>query len=231
MAATRSAPVSARTVVGLVAAIVMADVVGNVLPPEEARVPIKLALLVVLVAWARRSVGLSWDELGFARAHLRAGLRLGGAAAALITTVIALAVVAPGTGSGFANNEIANASTVRQVLTALVLIPLGTALFEETIFRGVLLGVLLRRQTRVAAIVTSSVLFGLWHVGPALSDANGASGAATLGIVVGTVVVTAAAGVGFAWLRLRSESLAAPVIAHFALNSVAYIGAALALHR
>jgi len=231
MATTPKPTVSTRMVVGLVAAMAVSDIVGNVLAPEAARVPVKLGILVALLVWARSSVGLSWDELGLAREHLAAGLRLGGVAAATVAAVIAVLVVDPTTRSAFESSDIANASTTRQVLMVLVVIPLGTVLFEETIFRGVLLGVLLRASTQRTAVIVSSVLFGFWHVLPALSDASGKSGATTVGVVVGTVGITTAAGVLFAWLRLRSQSLAAPVLAHIATNSLAYIGAVIALHR
>jgi membrane protease YdiL (CAAX protease family) len=223
MATTRSAPVSTGIVLGLVAAIAVVDIVGNVLAPEAARVPVKLVILVALVAWSRRCVGLSWDELGLARDHLGAGLRLGGVAAGIVAAAIAVLVSVPGTRSSFDSSAIAHASTTRQVLMVLVIIPIGTALFEETIFRGVLLGVLLRAWTRRTAVVVSSVLFGFWHLVPALSDANGQSGAATIGVVVGTIAATPVAGLVFASLRLRSGSLAAPVLAHIATNSLTYL--------
>jgi membrane protease YdiL (CAAX protease family) len=223
MATTRSAPASTGTVLGLVAAIAVADVVGNVLVPEAARVPIKLVIVVALVGWSRRQVGLSWDELGLAREHVGTGLRLGGIAAGIVAAVLALLVIVPGTRSSFESSDIAHASTTRQVLMVLVIIPVGTAIFEETIFRGVLLGVLLRAWTRRTAVVVSSVLFGFWHLVPALSDASGQSGAATIGVVVGTIAVTTVAGVVLAWLRLRSGSLAAPVLAHIATNSLTYL--------
>jgi len=74
------------------------------------------------------------------------------------------------------------------------------------------------------------VLFGLWHVAPAiasaddnaaLADVASASGglAAT---VVATVVTTTVAGFALCWLRLRSRSLLAPALAHVATNSVAF---------
>ncbi len=231
MATTRGAPVSTRIVIGLVVAIAAADVVGNVLPPESARVPIKLGILLALVVWARRFVGLSWEELGLARVHLRAGLRLGGCAAGVIGLVVTVLVADPNTRSSFEQRDIATASTTHQLLMMLVIIPLGTALFEEVIFRGVLLGVLLRVYSQRRAVIVSSVLFGFWHLVPALSGANGESGAATVGVVVGTIAVTSAAGVAFAWLRLRSGSLAAPVLAHVATNSLAYLGAVIAVQR
>ena len=46
-----------RTVVGLVVAIAAADVVANVLVPEGAKVPLKLAIASGFVAWARWSAG------------------------------------------------------------------------------------------------------------------------------------------------------------------------------
>ena len=47
--------------------------------------------------------------------------------------------------------------------------------------------------------------------------------------MVGTIAVTTVAGVLFAWLRLRSGSLVAPILAHIATNSFAYVGALVAL--
>lgn len=53
-------------------------------------------------------------------------------------------------------------------------IPRGTALGEEAMFRGALLGLFLRRHTRPTAVLASSTRFGLWHVLPTLDtlDAN-----------------------------------------------------------
>ena len=69
MGTTRTRPVSARIVVGLVVAIAFADVVANVLTPESARVPVK-------VGDPRRARGLGSSpdrtQLGRARARARA---------------------------------------------------------------------------------------------------------------------------------------------------------------
>jgi membrane protease YdiL (CAAX protease family) len=40
-------------------------------------------------------------------------------------------------------------------------------------------------------------------------------------VVLGSVAVTFVAGLIFCWLRLRSRSLIAPVMAHFATNGLA----------
>ena len=113
---------------------------------------------------------------------------------------------------------------------ALVRIPIGTALFEELLFRGVLLALLLILFRPGLAVACCSVLFGLWHVLPALgfADANaglGSGGGADVVAVVVTVVVTALAGVVLACVRLRSGSLVAPGIVHAMVNATALVAA------
>jgi membrane protease YdiL (CAAX protease family) len=82
----------------------------------------------------------------------------------------------------------------------------------------------------LAAVLFSSVLFGFWHVIPALDSIQTnpagdlASGSvAVAGIVAGQVLATAAAGSVLAWLRFRANSLVAPITVHFAINSIAYM--------
>jgi uncharacterized protein len=119
----------------------------------------------------------------------------------------------------------------------LVVIPLGTVLPEELAFRGLLLVLLERRHGVVAATVASSGLFGLWHVLASLG--GGATNAAIAGVVggdtIGTVVrvvatvgFTSAAGAVLCWLRLRSGSLIAPMLAHWTVNGLGVIVALIA---
>ncbi|MGS0686429.1 CPBP family glutamic-type intramembrane protease, partial [Nakamurella sp. GG22] len=84
-------------------------------------------------------------------------------------------------------------------------------------------------RTVVAATAVSSVLFGLWHVLPALGggaaneSVSGVVGGGTGGsvfLVVGTVLFTTAAGVVFGVLRDRSDSLLAPIGLHWAVNGI-----------
>ena len=114
----------------------------------------------------------------------------------------------------------------------LVVIPLGTVIPEEFAFRGVLWGLLRRRSGRWTATVVSSVLFGFWHVAPALAGGaanqavDEAVGGGPLGVLVrvaGTVLFTAAAGVVFCELRVRSGSLLAPMLAHWSVNGLGVI--------
>lgn len=211
--------ITTRTVAGLVVAIAATDVFANVVVPENARVPVKLVLLVAFVAWARRSAHLSWDVLGLDPQHLRRGLLFGAIAMLVIGAGIAMLVAIPWSRDYFESSDVASDSTALHWLMPLVIIPLGTALFEETLFRGVLFGALLQTYPQRIAVGVSAVVFGLWHLVPEISAAAG------LGEIIGTVAFTTAVGVLFAVIRLWARHLAAPVMTHTATNSFAYVAA------
>jgi membrane protease YdiL (CAAX protease family) len=118
------------------------------------------------------------------------------------------------------------------LVNAAVVIPLGTVVFEEVAFRGVLWGLVRDRHGTVWATAVSSVLFGCWHVLPSLrlGEVNpavaavvgpGAGGRALA--VAGAVVFTTVAGVLLCELRRRSGSLLAPVALHWAVNGLGVI--------
>jgi len=74
------------------------------------------------------------------------------------------------------------------------------------------------------------LVFGVWHVVPALHSHRhnpGAAGAVDgLGgraaLVGGTVAATAATGLALCALRVRTQSVVAPIIVHAAINGVAF---------
>jgi membrane protease YdiL (CAAX protease family) len=112
----------------------------------------------------------------------------------------------------------------------LVRIPFGTVVWEEVAFRGVLLAALLRVLSPPAATAASSALFGIWHIRPtlsALAENDVVDGAVLAGgAVLLACLATAATGVLFTWLRLRSGSLLAPALLHLATNSLGTLAAA-----
>jgi membrane protease YdiL (CAAX protease family) len=116
-----------------------------------------------------------------------------------------------------------------------VSIPLSTVIFEEVAFRGVLWGLLEADHGVLVATSVSSVLFGVWHILPALKLARtntavrgdrDSSGTRALLTVLGTVLFTTVAGVLFAELRRRSGSLVAPMVLHWAANGLGVLAAA-----
>jgi membrane protease YdiL (CAAX protease family) len=186
------------------------------------------ATALLLARWD----GCSWSELGLGRASLRAGLRWSLALAVVVLLGYAAAAWLPLTRPAFLDARVAGLSGGDVLVRCLVRIPLGTALLEEVGFRGVLYAMLARRRGVRAAVVVSSLLFGLWHVLPSrglhLDNAavHGLVGSGRLGAAVsvaGAVAGTALAGLVFCELRRRSASLLAPFVLHWATGAVALV--------
>jgi len=194
--------------------------------------PLAALLLLVLA----RVAGLTWEELGLGRQTLVRGLQVGLVAAVAVAIVYAAGVAIPFTRGAFRDTRYRlGLKTV--LYTALVAIPLGTVLFEEVAFRGVLWGLLSRSVGATSATVLSACLFGIWHVLPALDLARthtsvkgpstGAAHRRRITVaVLATIVFTAVAGIVFAELRRRSGSLVAPIGLHWATNGLGVLAAA-----
>jgi uncharacterized protein len=205
----------------------------NLLAPAVLYVPTALVVAVAAVLIAVRLGGCDARDLGLARADLGRGLRQGAVAMAVVAGLLAVGVALPATRELFADRRVDEHSVAALLYATLARIPLGTALLEETLFRGVLLGLGLRRWSRRVAVAWSSALFGLWHVLPAggLSGYNPVVADAVHGpagrlvVTAAAVAATALAGLVFCWLRLRAGSLLAPVMLHAATNSIAYAAA------
>jgi membrane protease YdiL (CAAX protease family) len=198
--------------------------------PERARPAAGLAAAAGLTALAR-AAGAGWRDLGVDPRDARSGLRWGTGAALAVTAATAAARAADRRGTAFSDARVAAASPAEVAAHLLVRIPLATALAEELVFRGVILGLATRARRPRDALVLSALTFGLWHVGAALHPARRHATAGVVGdrlapapaVVAGDVVATAIAGLGFGWLRLRSHSIVAPTMAHAAVNASAYV--------
>ena len=196
--------------------------------PRPVEILVKALLAVGFVAYAAIVLGLSSSELGLARHDVRRGFVVGGIAAGCILATIAVLVVVPASRGYFTSSRVRTDSSSLHWLEPLLFIPFGTVLFEELIFRGALLGATLRRFDTRGAVAVTSMVFGLWHLPDAI-DATSGSSLHVAAAAAGTILVTTAAGVLFALLRLRSASLVAPVLAHLAFDAGAYVVALAAL--
>jgi membrane protease YdiL (CAAX protease family) len=192
--------------------------------------PAGAAGLLAIARWA----GLSWAELGLGRGTWRRGLLWALAAIGAVAVVFAAGAALPLTRGAFRDTRY-QLGWGHALLIALLLIPLGTVLFEEVAFRGVLWGLLRRWHGTWTATLVSSALFGLWHVLPSLGLARSdeaigsAVGRGTSGqaiSVLGTVLFTSLAGVVFCELRRRSGSLLASAGLHWATNGLGVLAAA-----
>src|SRR6476469_1786281 len=126
--------------------------------------PVGAAGFLAIARWA----GLSWQELGLGRGTWPRGLIWAAGAIGAVAVVFALGAALPLTRDAFRDARY-HLGWEHALLTAFLLIPLGTVLFAEAAFRGVLWGLLRRGHRTWIATVISSALFGLWHVRPSLS--------------------------------------------------------------
>lgn len=206
--------------------------VANLVIGDRWYVSRNLVLTLLLIAGAL-ALGASLGDLGLAADQLGAGLRWGRVVVVVVAVAVALAAALAGRVKllgGLLSDQRANLPFPALVQAVLVRIPFGTALFEEVLFRGVLLFALFEVVSVPAAVVWSSVAFGLWHVAPTMVSLreNGIDPASVEGrsAIVGSVAVTTVAGVGFSWLLLGSGSLLAPILAHWATNALGLLAAA-----
>lgn len=209
--------------VGVLAAVAFAGRVG----PRHTMVVAGPVGAVAMLVVARRA-GLTRDDVGLDPRTWRRGAVYAAVSVAVVGAVYTVGVLVPATRAAFLDERYRD--DVRTALVnAVVVIPLGTVLFEEVAFRGVLWGLVRARHGTVRATAVSATLFGCWHVLPSLrlNEVNpavagvvgpGAGGRALA--VAGAVVFTGVAGVLLCELRRRSGSLLAPAGLHWAVNGL-----------
>ena len=198
-------PPSRTRVFVLAAALVAWN--GVVAPRLSARwlVPIHAALAGALAARTDAPLGLRPPAL---RRGVRLGLLVAGAVSMAVTSSTAVPLVRRGMRQRDLPRPVAGWLLVR--------IPVGTVWSEEAAFRGALGTVAAQVFGPSWGRVLQATAFGLSHV----ADARGAGES-----VAGTVLVTGAAGWAFGWLYDLSGSLAAPMLAHLAVNEAGAVAA------
>jgi membrane protease YdiL (CAAX protease family) len=177
---------------------------------------------LAFVAWKHQ---LSWTDVGLGRSTWVTGALWSVGIVVVVGTVIGIAGAVPRLHHLFADDRITEVSGAETARKALLDIPFGTVLIEEFAFRGVMLALVASLSTTTWAVVVTSVLFGLWHVSPALEmhDSHNATSGSSWVTVLGTVFFTGLSGVGFALLRLFTGSLFPPAALHWAANGTGVV--------
>ncbi|OBI42407.1 CPBP family intramembrane glutamic endopeptidase [Mycobacterium colombiense] len=155
-------------------------------------------------------VSITRAPLGLGPPRLRAGLRLGSLAALPTACAVAATTLLPPVRRSMAGRE--PPATAPDWL--LLRIPVATVWSEESAFRGALAAAGSAAFGQRGGRLLQAGAFGLSHI----ADAR-----ATGEPVAGTVLVTGIAGWLFGWLADRSGSLAAPMLAHLAINEAGAI--------
>jgi membrane protease YdiL (CAAX protease family) len=233
---TRRAAARARTldrsyILALVATAALLAY-GNLLSllPDERRADVLLwtnALATVAAVVFATACGLQASHLGLQVSARDARAAVIGVSIALPLAIppVAFILLAPWmTGAPVRADDIEHLSARGLAWRALVRIPLGTALPEEALFRGVLFALWHRAGGLRAAVGMSALAFALWHAVISLDTVSGAGTVdSTFAVGAGYLITLIALTVGgalFALLRWRTGSIAAPVMLHWTFNSV-----------
>jgi membrane protease YdiL (CAAX protease family) len=160
------------------------------------------------------------SDIGLSKKYLIPGLRLGllfGGLALLGMSLLFL--VSP---EAFRDDR-HNKGLIQIFYSVFIVLPFLTVLFEEILFRGVLLSLFLKKYSQVWSVVFSSVAFGFWHFLSAQNLNSAPKEAPGFLIVIVTIIFTAIGGMFLSWLRIRSKSLLAPIIFHWIINATGII--------
>jgi membrane protease YdiL (CAAX protease family) len=157
-------------------------------------------------------VAITRSPLGLRPPALWSGIRYGMAAGAAAALGVAAITALPPVRRAMAKRELP-AHPGRWLLLS---IPIGTVWPEEAAYRATLGSVAEAAFGPRNGRLLQAAAFGLWHI----VDAR-----VTGQPVAGTVLLTGVAGWFFGWLHARSGSLAAPMLAHLAVNEAAGLAA------
>ncbi|HEY6650054.1 MAG TPA: CPBP family intramembrane glutamic endopeptidase [Mycobacterium sp.] len=157
-------------------------------------------------------VAITQSPLGLRPPALRSGLRYGLAAGAVAALGVAATTALPPVRRAMEKRDLPE-----HLVRWLVLdIPIGTVWPEEAAYRATLGTVAEAAFGPTRGRLLQAAAFGLWHI----VDAR-----VTGQPVIGTVLLTGVGGWLFGWLHARSGSLAAPMLAHLAVNEAAALAA------
>jgi uncharacterized protein len=157
-------------------------------------------------------VAITQSPLGLRPPALRSGLRYGLAAGAVAALGVAATTALPPVRRAMEKRDLPE-----HLVRWLVLdIPIGTVWPEEAAYRATLGTVAEAAFGPTRGRLLQAAAFGLWHI----VDAR-----VTGQPVLGTVLLTGVGGWLFGWLHAQSDSLAAPMLAHLAVNEAAGLAA------
>lgn len=206
------------------------NLVQNYLVPRAAYVPTNLAAAAGLVHLARLH-GFTDDQLGLTKDRVGDGLRLGLAGAGAAASLSVASALSPWARGYLLDERAQDQSGAELTYNAMIRFPLGTAFFEEVVFRGVVEGVWQQSgASPSASVLADAILFAAWHIVPTARALPGnpvgselqSSWSRALAVLAGAAA-SGLAAFGFSWLRRRSGSVIAPWLTHAALNTSSYL--------
>lgn len=224
----QAVPTLSRDAVGALALAILIIAYGNIvsLRPDGWRedygwafIAGSLTFVAVLLAWLVRG-GLSLADVGLTRANAgRSALAGAALAAAIMLPVIIYFAFPIGLEGGIDYQDMEEKTWGGFLLWAGVKEPLGTAFFEEALFRGVLLAKMTLAWGARWALGGSSLTFALWHLiisYRTIQDTNAAEPAVLAALAfVASLLGVFAGGLFLGLLRQRTGNLAGCIVFHW----------------
>lgn len=219
----------------LIALILIYGILLTKIVPRRAHISINLFATISVIGLGLL-LGLSPKEMG---------LTVAGASNMILVTILVSVAIFIGTfllskipflRQFFLGESFAEAKKRTIFYEAGFRIPFGTALIEETLFRGVLLGVLLQTHSTLQAVLIAAIVFGIWHIAPttnsleentAVQQALKQNKYRKFSSVLGVVLVTTIAGIFFGWLRVVTGTIITTWLIHWTINSSGTVVAAI----
>jgi membrane protease YdiL (CAAX protease family) len=187
-------------------------------------IPWAIIALSAALLWARGPGKLSWAEVGFNGVHWKRSAGIGVLCGLVLAIPLLMILAFP---ILFAEpvryREIQNLD-VRGLLWRLgVELTIATAITEEVLFRGILQALFKRALSSTPALISTNVVFALWHLGVnALSLQQNMPVLPLLPAAVtqvigylGSLIAVGFGGMIFSVLRERTNHLAASITMHW----------------
>jgi len=232
-------PSNAEIAIASTIAVVYNNAV-NLLPRGLHRrlyVVLNLVTLLAVFAWAVQLSGVDQGSLGLQSGQISRGFVIGIAVSLIASIPFVMWITIPSVARLIRRHISAQPMGRDELAYNLLLrIPIGTALFEEMLFRGVLFTLVEIRWGTATAIWYTSVLFAAWHITPAANlllrgflaghraialSATGSSNRRKAFIYSGQLGSVFIAGLGLAMIRVVGHSAVAPFLVHAAVNCLA----------
>ena len=179
-----------------------------------------LTFLALLILWAVRIEGMPLPTMGITSANAGRSALVGAALGAVVILPVVLYFIFPlGLDNDIGHEGIEEETWGGFLLWTFLHQPLGTDLFEEVLFRGVLLAKMTVAWGQRQALVASSLTFALWHLVinfRTIQDTDVASPAALAAMAqIASMFGLLAGGLFLGLLRQRTGNLAGCIVFHW----------------
>ncbi|MGQ9464440.1 MAG: CPBP family intramembrane glutamic endopeptidase, partial [bacterium] len=191
-------------------------------------VGVNLAVIMLLIILSRHYLDLTFLDLGYDSRYVLRGIFYGFFASLIVVLSFVLFLyLLPRLGIMIKPPIVRMGAEDDFLYRLLIRIPLGTAFFEENLFRGICYGLLIKTQSAKKTFIMTSLLFSFWHIVPALKvvSLNFQVGLSLAGLVIWFAGIIGAffAGIFFAFLRYKGKSIIGCILGHTLINDLSLL--------